>query len=156
MKNGYNFDPMSNTLTISTSFAKKASKVGSLEYNIILRMRRDFPNLTIQQEAKKEGKKALNYHKMEEFIGMHRDANELLALFEKVKKLSHIQPMPYKYVKTWFEDRFPYYENPAIDDDGFVVDPVTLNNLKDMVQEVTAANQHQTIETVLVDKEDAA
>lgn len=156
MKNGYNFDPMSNTLTISTSFAKKASKVGSLEYNIILRMRRDFPNLTIQQEAKKEGKKALNYHKMEEFIGMHRDVNELLALFEKVKKLSHIQPMPYKYVRTWFEDRFPYYENPAIDDDGFVVDPVTLNNLKDMVQEVTAANQQQTIETVLVDKEDAA
>ncbi len=157
MKNGYNFDPMSNTLTISTSFAKKASKVGSLEYSIILRLRKDFPNLTIQQEAKKEGGvKALNYHKMEEFIDMHRDAKELRALFEKVKKLSRIQPMPYKYVRTWFEDRFPYYENPAIDDDGYVVDPATLNSMKEMTREVAAANQHQTIETVLVDKEEAA
>ena len=149
MTNGYTFNALDNTLTISASFAKKASRVGSPEYSIILKLRRDFPNLTIQQEAKKEGKKALNYHKMEEFIGMHRDANELLALFEKVKKLSHIQPMPYKYVRTWFEDRFPYYsDQPTFDDDGFVVDPVTLNNLKNMVQEVTTANQTTNIEAV--------
>ena len=39
MKNGYNFDALNNTLTISASFAKKASKVGSLEYNVILKLR---------------------------------------------------------------------------------------------------------------------
>ena len=156
MKNGYNFDPMSNTLTISASFAKKASKVGSLEYNIILKLRKDFPDLTIQQEAKKEGKKGLSFVQMENFIAMHRNAKELASLFEKVKKLSRVQPMPYKYVRTWFEDCFPYYENPAIDDDGFVVDPATLNSMQEMTREVAAANQHQTIETVLVDKEDAA
>ena len=34
--------------------------------------------------------------------------------------------MPYKYVKTWFEDRFPYYsDQPTFDDDGFIVDPAT-------------------------------
>ncbi len=87
MTNGYNFDALNNTLTISASFAKKASKVGSLEYNIILKLRHDFPNLTIQQEEKHEGKKGINFHKMEEFIGMHRDSKDLLALFEKVKKL---------------------------------------------------------------------
>ena len=147
MKNGYNFDPMNNTLTISASFAKKASKVGSLEYNIILKMRRDFPNLTIQQEAKKEGKKGLSFVQMENFIAMHRNAKELTSLFEKVKKLSRVQPMPYKYVKTWFEDRFPYYsDQPTFDEDGFIVDPATLNNLKDMVQEVTAANQMAVID----------
>ena len=153
--NGYTFDALNNTLTISASFAKKASKVGSLEYNIILKLRKDFPDLTIQQEAKKEGKKTLNYHKMEEFIDMHRNAKELRALFEKVKKLSRVQPMPYKYVKTWFEDRFPYYsDQPTFDADGFVINPVTLNNMKDMVQEVTAANQNETIPTIFV--EDAA
>jgi len=147
MKNGYNFDALNNTLTISASFAKKASKVGSLEYNIILKMRRDFPDLTIQREEKKEGKKGLSFVQMENFIAMHRDAKELTSLFEKVKKLSCVQPMPYKYVKTWFEDRFPYYsDQPTFDDDGFIVDPATLNNLKDMVQEVTAANQQQMIE----------
>ena len=145
--NGYNFDALNNTLTISASFAKKASKVGSLEYNIILKMRKDFPDLTIQQEAKKEGKKGLSFVQMENFIAMHRNAKELTSLFEKVKKLSRVQPMPYKYVKTWFEDRFPYYsDQPTFDEDGFIVDPATLNNLKDMVQEVTAANQQQMIE----------
>ena len=65
MKNGYNFDALNNTLTISASFAKKASKVGSLEYNIILKLRKDFPDLTIQQEAKEEGKKSITYTQME-------------------------------------------------------------------------------------------
>ena len=147
MKNGYNFDALNNTLTISASFAKKASKVGSLEYNIILKLRKDFPDLTIQQEAKKEGKKGLTFGQMEDFIALHRNAEELTVLFNKVRKLSRVQPMPYKYVKTWFEDRFPYYsDQPTFDEDGFIVDPATLNNLKDMVQEVTAANQQQMIE----------
>ena len=100
MKNGYNFDALNNTLTISASFAKKASKVGSLEYNIILKLRKDFPDLTIQQEAKKEGKKGINYTQMEDFIAMHRNKDELKAEMDKVRKLSRIQPMPYKYVKT--------------------------------------------------------
>lgn len=153
MMNGYTFDALNNTLTISASFAKKASKVGSLEYNIILKLRKDFPDLTIQQEAKKEGKKGLTFGQMEDFIALHRNAEELKSLFEKVKKLSRVQPMPYKYVKTWFEDRFPYYsDQPTFDADGFVINPVTLNNLKDMVQEVTAANQNEIIPTTFAEE----
>ena len=141
MNNGYNFDALNNTLTISASFAKKASKVGSLEYKNILKLRRDFPNLTIVQEAKKEGKKGITFAQMETFIAMHRDATELIKLFNKVRKLSRVQPMPYRYVKTWFDDKFPYYsEQPTFDADGFVIDPVTLTNMKEMAQEVAAAN----------------
>lgn len=154
MKNGYNFDALNNTLTISVSFAKKASKVGSLEYNIILKLRKDFPDLTIQQEAKKEGKKSITYTQMEDFIAMHRNKDELKAEMDKVRKLSRIQPMPYKYVKTWFENRFPYFsdDQPTFDADGFVVDPMTLNNLKDMVQEVTAANMVTAIPAISAEK----
>ena len=141
MTNGYNFDALTNTLTISASFAQKASKVGSLEYNVILKLRRDFPNLTIQQEEKREGKKSVTFAQMEGFIALTRNAKEMLVQFERVKKLSRVQPMPYKYVKTWFENRFPYYsEQPTFDADGYVVDPVTLTNMKEMAQEVTAAN----------------
>ena len=149
MMNGYTFDALNNTLTISASFAKKASKGGSLEYNIILKLRKDFPDLTIQQEPKKEGKKGLTFGQMEDFIALHRNAEELTALFNKVRKLSRVQPMPYKYVKTWFENRFPYYtdDQPTFDEDGFIVDPATLNNLKNMVQEVTVASQQRTIES---------
>ena len=153
MMNGYTFDALNNTLTISASFAKKASKVGSLEYNIILKLRKDFPDLTIQQEAKKEGKKGLTFGQMEDFIALHRNAEELTALFNKVRKLSRVQPMPYKYVKTWFEDRFPYYsDQPTFDADGFVINPVTLNNMKNMVQEVTAANQSEIIPATFVEE----
>lgn len=152
MTNGYNFDALNNTLTISASFAKKASKVGSLEYNVILKLRRDFPNLTIVQEAKKEGKKNITFAQMEAFIALTRNAKEMTALFEKVKKLSRVQPMPYKYVKTWFDNKFPYYsEQPTFDADGFVVDPVTLTNMKEMAQEVAAANVTPVIETIPVE-----
>jgi len=152
MTNGYNFDALNNTLTISASFAKKASKVGSLEYNVILKLRRDFPNLTIQQEAKKEGKKSITFAQMEAFIALHRNKDELLKLFNNVRKLSRVQPMPYRYVKTWFENKFPYYsEQPTFDADGFVVDPVTLTNMKEMAQEVAAANVTPVIETIPVE-----
>ena len=150
--NGYNFDALNNALTISASFAKKASKVGSLEYNIILKLRKDFPDLTIQQEAKKEGKKSITFAQMDAFIAQHRNADDLKAQFEKVKKLSRIQSMPYKYVKTWFENCFPYYsDQPTFDADGFVVDPVTLKNMVEMVTEVTVANQNKTIPTTFVE-----
>jgi hypothetical protein len=140
MMNGYNYDALTNTLTISESFAKKASKVGSPEYCIILKLRRDYPDLTIQKAEKKEGKKGLTYAQMEEFISMHRNAAELKAAFEKVKKLARIQPMPYKYVKTWFDNRFPYFsDQPTFDADGFVVDSANYANAAEMLREVETA-----------------
>ena len=149
MKNGYNYDALNNILTVSASFAKKASKVGSLEYNIILKMRHDFPNLTIQQEEKKEGQKGMTFAQMEAFIALHRNKDELLKLFNNVRKLSRVQPMPYKYVKTWFENRFPYYsEQPTFDADGFVIDPVTLTDMKEMVREVAVANVTPVIDAI--------
>ena len=156
MTNGYNFDALNNTLTISASFAKKASKVGSLEYNIILKLRRDYPNLTVIAAEKKEGKKSITFAQMETFIGLTRDAEKNLALFNKVKKLSRVQPMPYKYVKTWFDNLFPSYsEQPTFDADGYVIDPANLVSMKEMVQEVSAANQVQTIEAVTVEDKGA-
>ena len=145
MMNGYNFDALNNTLTISNSFAKKASKLGSLEYKVILKLRQDFPNLTIVREEKKEGKKNITFAQMEAFIALHRNKDELTKLFNNVRKLSRVQPMPYKFVKNWFENRFPYYTNPALDEDGYVVDSVTLPAMKDMVQEVAAANEINAI-----------
>lgn len=147
MTNGYTFNPITNTLTISAAFAKKASKVGSPEYCIILKLRNDFEKLNIVQEQKKEGKKGVTYAQMEGFIAMHRNAAELSDLFNKVRKMSRYQAMPYKYVKTWFDNRFPYYsDQPTFDEDHYVIDPVTLVSMKEMVQEVSAANQMMVVE----------
>ena len=111
MTNGYNFNALTNTLTISESFAKKASKIDSAEYRLVLKLRKDHPDLKILNAEKKEGKKGLTFKQMEKFIGMHRNADELMTAFERTKKLAGFKPMPYKYVKNWFDKTFPYYYN---------------------------------------------
>ncbi len=139
MKNGYSFDTINNTLTISSTFVKKASRIGSPEYNLILKARREFPDLTILQAEKKEGKKSITFAQMEAFIGMHRDASERMKTFEKVKVLSRIQSNPYQYVKTWFEKAYPYFtQQPVLDTDGFLVDGTQAQDSKTATDNITA------------------
>ena len=45
-KSIYNFDPINNTLFITAGFKKAASKFGTPEYNIILQLRRDYPDMS--------------------------------------------------------------------------------------------------------------
>lgn len=142
MKNGYNYDVMSNTLTISESFAKKASKVGTAEYEIMLKLRKDYPTLKIQKEAKEKTFKQITFKTMEDFINGHRNAIELKAQFNGIRKLAKFHTMPYLFVKNWFEETFPYFKdgNYTLDQDGFIVDSATMTNEIKMVQEVKEAN----------------
>lgn len=122
MKTGYNFDPINNTLTISASFAKKASKVDSAEYDIMLKLRKDYSNLKVVKEEK-TAKKQLTYKDMEAFIKLHRNSDELLKAFAGAKTLSRFHAMPFTFVKDWFGKQFPYFgdENLEMDADGFIV-----------------------------------
>ncbi len=108
MKTGYNFDQITNTVTISAPFAKKASQVGTPEYDILLKLRKDNPNLKIEKEVK-TGKAQLTYKTMEEFIRLHRDSEALLKEFVGAKTLSKFHSMPFTFVKNWFLKTFPYY-----------------------------------------------
>ena len=137
MTNGYNFDALNNILTVSSSFLKKASRVGSPEYYIVLKLRKEVPELTIKEAEKRDAKKGITYAKMRIFMEGHRNAKALIAEFEKVRKLSRVQPMPYRYVKTWFENKFPYYsEQPTLDADNYVIDPANPANEAAMLREV--------------------
>ncbi len=150
MKNGYNYDVMSNTLTISESFAKKASKVGTAEYEIMLKLRKDYPSLKIQKEEKGKVSKQITFKMMEDFINAHRNATELKSQFEGVRKLAKFHSMPYLFVKEWFEDTFPYFKdgNYALDKDGYIVDSATLTNEIKMVQEVAEANDSKADDAI--------
>ena len=147
MKTGYTFDNMTNTVTISASFAKKASQVGSAEYDIMLKLRKDYPSLKVVKEEK-NGKAQLTYKTMKDFINLHRNKDELLKAFEGARTLSKFHSMPYTFVKDWFTKQFPYYEvgNYAMDDDGFIVavNPQT-NELKlvDETTEETVGDQEE-------------
>jgi hypothetical protein len=93
MKTGYNFDQTTNTVTIFSSFAKKASQVSTLEYDILLKLRKDNPNLKIEKEVK-TGKAQLTYKMMEEFINgsyislAEKEQKRVLYLTEKEGELS--------------------------------------------------------------------
>ncbi len=150
MKNGYNYDVMSNTLTISESFAKKASKVGTAEYEIMLKLRKDYPSLKIQKEEKGKASKQITFKTMEDFINAHRNATELKTQFNGIRKLAKFHAMPYLFVKNWFEETFPYFKdgNYTLDKDGFIVDSTNLTNEIKMVQEVKKANETISEQTI--------
>ena len=144
MKSGYTYDPKTDTLTMTASFAKKASRMGTFEYNTIRDHLRNYPKTKIVT-VEKEGHKRISYAEMQKFITNHRNASDLQKEFESVRTLSCIHSMPYKYVRSWFDKRFPYYGDYEVDADGFVVDPTTLNSMKEMIQEVTTRNIQEAV-----------
>ena len=121
---GYSFDPITNVVTCSESFLKKASRLNSPEYLVLKQFRTEIPCLKIEKGEKKNGNRPLNitFAKMEEYIKNCRDGETRLEAFKKVKSLSKIQSSPYQYVRTWFLDNYANYsEQPTFDADGFVV-----------------------------------
>ena len=121
---GYSFDPITNVVTCSESFLKKASRLNSPEYLVLKQFRAEIPGLKIEKGEKKNGNRPLNitFAKMEEYIKNCRDGETRLEAFQKVKSLSKIQSSPYQYVRTWFLENYANYsEQPTFDADGFVI-----------------------------------
>lgn len=50
---GYSYDAISNTLTMTAAFAKKASQLNTAEYNIVRQLRNDNPGMKIEKSAAK-------------------------------------------------------------------------------------------------------
>ena len=126
MKNNtaYTFDPVTLTLAVSAVFAKKASKLGTPEYDMLLHFRKDYPKIKIvkRDSDNKGNHTGIKFAQMERFIGLCRDSEPRLATFQKIKSLSKIQSSPYAYVKEWFLNNYANYsEQPEFDADGFVI-----------------------------------
>ena len=122
--NSYNFDILTNTLTITKDFARKASQLNTPEYKTLLQFRNDNPNLKIvlREGAKAQNGSGITFKQMEAFIKQCRDSESRLELYERVKALSKVQRSPYKYVKDWFLTNYANYsEQPEFDAEGFVV-----------------------------------
>ena len=103
------------TVTLSASFLRKASTLGTKEYNEMLQLRHDLPGFQFQKaEAEKKTAskyKNLTYKHMREYIAANSaDAAEAKAMLDQMKKveaLSKVQANPYKYVHDWFIKQFP-------------------------------------------------
>jgi len=150
---GYSYDPITNSLTMTAAFAKKASQLNTAEYNIVRQLRNDNPGMKIEKSAAKSpSNRPLNitFAKMEEYIKQCRDSKDRLEAFKKVKALSKIQASPYKYVKTWFLNNYANYsEQPEFDADGFVI--VKTKSQVEAEKKAAAEAQEQSYEEVLAE-----
>ena len=100
------------TLTMTADFALKAYDPTTAEYEILTRLQRDFPRLRVVRKTHRSPKtanpaKGLTYERMEKYIRLHENADELFDLFQKVQSAGR----GYPYVKAWFVKQFPNFKN---------------------------------------------
>lgn len=121
----YSFDIETNTLTVSNQFAENAYIPGKDEYNVFKQLREDFPGMTIiRKPDRKKASTGLTYDKMERYISLYSNADELLPIFETVKMIGSTQKNPYQYTKNWFMKQFPdFYEMPTFENGKLYVIP---------------------------------
>lgn len=118
----YNIDFVNGIVTLYPSFLRKASSMGTQEYNTMLELRRNHPDFQFvkaEPSKQKTANKAKNltYANMELFIRNSFDSEKSKSLLEelsRVKALSKIQANPYKYVHDWFLKQCPNYNSVEV------------------------------------------
>lgn len=139
---GYKMNFATKTLTITKAFAEMAMKPNTEEANFIVEMRNLLPDLKISYKTHYCGKphpyKGLTNKRMETYIKLHENADELMEAFEAVKKISASQLSPHNYVCKWFLQQFPdYKEIPKLRNGKIVgIEVVTLPEWEETVSDV--------------------
>ena len=130
----YRVDFTKMTLTMTADFADNAYDPTTEEYKILTRLKKDFPNLRIVRKTHRSPKtanpaKGLTYERMEKYIRLHENADELLDLFQKVQSVGR----GYPYVKAWFVKQFPNYNDIPNFVNGKlrIVEPVEVPNAEE-------------------------
>lgn len=136
----YRIDFSKMTLTMIAEFADRAYDPTTEEYEILTRLQRDFPRLRIVRKTRRSPKtanpaKGLTYERMEKYIRLHENADELIDLFQKVQSAGR----GYPYVKAWFIKQFPNYKNV----------PEFVNGKLRVVEPVEAPNAEKAEETAV-------
>lgn len=108
----YRVDFSTMTLIMTAEFADRAYNPNTDEYAVLTRLTKDFPDLRVVRKTHRSPKsanpaKGLTFERMEKYIRLHENADELLDLFQKVKAAGR----GYLYVKAWFVKQFPNYND---------------------------------------------
>lgn len=119
------YNPITNTLSLSEAFIKKASRMGTAEYKMVVQYQKDHPGLTISEMEKKapEHKRdSVTYARMEATIGACRDKDTRMAQYKRMRAWADIQDSPFLKLKTWFLNNYANYDSmDDIDDEGFFI-----------------------------------
>lgn len=117
----YKMNFATKTLTITRAFAAMAMQPNTDEANTLTHLKSLFPDLKIAYKTcNTTGShpfKGMTYNKMERYIRLHENANNLLIAFSTVKEIGRTQPNAHNYVCKWFLEQFPdYREMPTLKD----------------------------------------
>ena len=115
MAKGIEINFMENKIVVTETFAKNAGKMGTEEYNEMLKVRRELPDFEMVLAKKKERKanknKNLDYKNMKEYIKTvsvtEEDAKAVIDELEARRELSKLCSNPYKVVLDWFLAKYP-------------------------------------------------
>lgn len=145
-----------HTIVMSEAFSRAAAEFGSGEflylmeiqkvcigYEIIIRSNRRPRNT----EKTRNIKKFVSYDKMEKYIRLLDNKDELLKQLHLVKDFAACHRNAASIVFKWFNDTFPdYRENPRIDKNGKLVARVKIISLEDYKKSIEEAEQAKSLE----------
>lgn len=157
--NGYKFDAVKQTLTLSASFAAAANDPTSAEYALVRQFKHDFPRITIVRKthkspAKPNKNRGLTYERMERFIlalPPKDDTDYLEAFYDVREKAEAMCASPYDAVSKWFIKQFPKFRsNPLsyIDHQPDIIDFSAVMGLAKKPAVVKAERAKETAEAV--------
>ena len=117
MKNTLFLNHNNETIVMDRTFARKAINARSEEYELLQRVRQDYPKYTVTQRhiktnPSKKTYRGLTYDWMEDYILTHGDNDKRLANWNKYTEMRllsecHGQSFRYPYIKSWFLNMFP-------------------------------------------------
>lgn len=113
---GYEVDFINGKILLSKKFAKAASNLDSTEYDLLKRLREENPGYQIELKAfnvnaNQNHYRNLSYANMRKYITTLEGAESpSLAELDKIEALSKTQPGPYAYVRKWFLNKYPKYQ----------------------------------------------
>ena len=101
-------------LVMDKEFSKRASVVGSAEYEKLQAARRDYPdftvkNRTIKKNPSKESYKGLTYEYMERYIRASDEekSQTVLEEYKRLRVLAECHSIRYPRIKQWFLNMYP-------------------------------------------------
>lgn len=104
-------DFIHRTIIVSKKFMNQASKVGTSEYELMLRMTRELPTFTI---AMKEIARSTHrpfqptYSAMEAYIQLvETDVAAAMDEFQEVRHMARLTMKGYSLVRRWFLEKYP-------------------------------------------------
>ena len=114
--NGHYIDIDANTLYVTTAFSKKTEIYGTPECTKLDDILAMFPDMKVVVQSKGRSNDAITYVMMKKYILCMPDAQNNLAEFARVQKMSHAHRSAYQFVAEWFKEKFPHYGELLVKD----------------------------------------